>query len=164
MRLRAYWDAEVVDPRCAPGAQRLQLEGSTVMTRRALLVDDNDDHREWLACALRDRGWDVIAMRAGKLALDVAPKQRPDLIVCELVLPDVQGLQLARAFRTALEHDVTIIAATRVPELASQALAATYDHVLGKPVVLVELFARVMAPSPRTMLIDPLGRRAARGA
>lgn len=134
------------------------------MARRALLVDDNDDHREWLACALRDRGWDVIATRSGRLALDVAPGHRPNLIVCELVLPDVQGLQLARAFRTALEHDVTIIAATRVPELASQALAATYDHVLRKPVDLVELFARVMAPSSRTMLVDPLGRSPIRRA
>jgi DNA-binding response OmpR family regulator len=121
-----------------------------------MLIDDNDDHREWLAAALRDRSWEVLALRSGKSALEVAPQQRPDVIICELVLPDVQGLQLARAFRTALDHDVTIIAATRVPELEPQALAATYDHVLRKPVDLVELFARVFAPSPRALLVDPL--------
>jgi DNA-binding response OmpR family regulator len=126
--------------------------------RRALLVDDNDDHREWLAREMGARGWEVIATRSGKLALEVAPDQQPDLIVSELVLPDVQGLQLARAFRTALDHDVTIIAATRVPELAPQALSATYDHVLPKPVDLIQLFARAIAPSPRSMLIDPLLR------
>jgi DNA-binding response OmpR family regulator len=126
--------------------------------RRALLIDDNDDHREWLAGALRDRNWDVVALRGGKPALAIAPQQRPDVIICELVLPDVQGLQLARAFRTALDHDVTIIAATRVPELAPQALAATYDHVLGKPVDLVELFARVFAPSPRALVTRALDR------
>jgi two-component system OmpR family response regulator len=130
-----------------------------VIGRRALLVDDNDDHREWLATALRDRSWDIIATRSGKHALDVAPAQRPHVIVCELVLPDVLGLQLARAFRTALDHDVTIIAATRVPGLEAQALAATYDHVLGKPIDLMELFARVIGPSPRAMLGD--SRRAA---
>jgi DNA-binding response OmpR family regulator len=121
-----------------------------------MLIDDNDDHREWLAAALRDRSWEVLALRSGKSALEVAPQQRPDVIICELVLPDVQGLQLARAFRTALDHDVTIIAATRVPELEPLALAATYDHVLRKPVDLVELFARVFAPSPRALLVDPL--------
>lgn len=142
----------------------VSLPMSTRSVRRALLVDDNDDHREWLACAMRDRGWDVIATRSGKVALEVAPGQRPDLIVCELVLPDVQGLQLARAFRIALEHDVTIIGATRVPELAPQALAATYDHVIGKPVDLVQLFARVTAPSPRAMLVDPFRRPAIRRA
>jgi two-component system cell cycle response regulator len=126
--------------------------------RRALLIDDNDDHREWLAGALRDRSWDVVALRGGKAALGIAPQQRPDVIICELILPDVQGLQLARAFRTALDHDVTIIAATRVPDLAPQALAATYDHVLGKPVDLVELFARVFAPSPRALINRPFDR------
>lgn len=125
------------------------------MERRALLIDDNDDHRTYLATRLRDRNWEVIATRSGKMALDIASQQRPDVIVSELVLPDVNGLQLARAFRTALDHEVTIIAVTRVPELAPQALAATYDHVLGKPVDLIELFARIIAPSPRTLFIDP---------
>jgi DNA-binding response OmpR family regulator len=124
--------------------------------RRALLIDDNDEHREWLAAALRDRSWDVVATRSGKIALEWAMEQRPAVIISELVLPDVQGVQLARAFRTALDHDVTIIAATRVPELGPQALAATYDHVLAKPVDLVELLARVMAPSPRAMLATTL--------
>lgn len=124
--------------------------------RRALLVDDNDDHRTWLAEHLRDRGWELIAVHGGKLALEVAEQQQPDLIITELVLPDVHGLQLARAFRTALVDDATIIAVTRVPELAPQALAATYDHVLAKPVDLVELHARILArPARRTLWIDP---------
>jgi DNA-binding response OmpR family regulator len=126
------------------------------MQRRALLIDDNDDHRTYLASSLRDRNWEVIATRSGKMGLEIAAQQRPDVIVSELVLADVHGLNLARALRTALDHDVKIIAVTRVPELAPQALAATYDHVLGKPVDLIELFARILAPSPRTLFIDPV--------
>jgi DNA-binding response OmpR family regulator len=133
--------------------------------RRALLVDDDDEHRDWLATALRDRSWDVIATRSGKIALEWAAARCPDVIISELVLPDVQGVQLARAFRTALDRDVRIIAATRCPELAPEALAATYDHVLAKPADLVELFARVIAPLPRTLLAAmPLGTAARRRA
>jgi DNA-binding response OmpR family regulator len=130
--------------------------------RRALLIDDNDDHRNWLAAALCERSWEVIATRSGKIALDVAVSQHPHVIISELVLPDVHGLQLARAFRMALEHDVTIIAVTRVPDLEPQAIAATYDHVLGKPVDLVQLFARVIAPSSRSLFIDPVIAASAR--
>lgn len=131
--------------------------------RRALLLDEADDHRTWLASALCERGWEVIATHSGKLALDIATAQRPELIVSELVLPDVHGVQLARAFRTALDYELTIIAATRVPDLEPQAIAATWDHVIGKPVDLIELFARIIAPSSRSLFIDPViaasGRR-----
>lgn len=130
--------------------------------RRALLLDEPDDHRTWLASALCERGWEVIATHSGKLALDIATAQQPDLIVSELMLPDVHGLHLARAFRTALDREVTIIAATRAFDLEPQAIAATYDHVIAKPVDLIELFARIIAPSSRSLFIDPVIAASAR--
>lgn len=133
-------------------------------TRRALLLDEPDDHRTWLASTLSERGWEVIATHSGKLALDIATSQRPDVIISELILPDVAGLHLARAFRTALDYEVTIIAATRELDLEPQAIAATYDHVIAKPVDLIELFARIIAPSSRSLIIDPVIAASARRA
>lgn len=130
--------------------------------RRALLLDEADDHRTWLASALCERGWEVIATHSGKLALDIATSQRPDVIISELALPDVDGIHVARAFRTVLDYEVTIIAATLDLDLEPQAIAATWDHVIAKPVDLIELFARIIAPSSRSLVIDPVIAASAR--
>jgi DNA-binding response OmpR family regulator len=128
-----------------------------MMEHRALVIDDNDDHRNWLAGALRDRGWNVIATRSGRLAIQVAEQQQPDLVLTELILPDVHGFQIARALRTIVDNDLRVIAITRLPEeIRQQASMSGYDQVLAKPVNLIELFASILAPSPRTLLIDPV--------
>ena len=123
---------------------------------RALVIDDNDDHRTWLAGAMRDRGWNVIATRSGRLAIEVAEQQQPELVLTELILPDVHGFQIARALRTIVDNDLRVIAVTRLPEeIRQQASMSGYDHVLAKPVNLIELFGAILAPSP-TLLIDPV--------
>jgi DNA-binding response OmpR family regulator len=128
-----------------------------VTERRALVVDDNDECRNWLAASLRDRGWDVIATPSGRLAIEIAEQQQPVIVLTELVLPDVHGMQLGRALRTVVEDDLRVIAVTRLPaEIRLQACAAGYDHALAKPVDLLELFGAIIAPSPRTLLVDPV--------
>jgi two-component system, OmpR family, response regulator len=128
-----------------------------MMGRRALVVDDDDDHRNWLAASLRDRGWDVIATPSGRLAIEIAERQQPTIVLTELILPDVHGVQLGRALRTVVDNDVRVIAVTRSPhEIRLQACAAGYDHVLAKPIELIELFSAIIAPVPRTLLVDPL--------
>jgi CheY-like chemotaxis protein len=120
------------------------------------VIDDKDDHRNRLAGSLRDRGWEVIATRSGRLAIEVAEQQQPDIVLTELILPDVHGLQLARALRTVVDNDVRVIAVTRLPaEIRRQACTSGYDHVLAKPVDLIELFGAIIAPPPQ-LAIDPV--------
>ncbi|HEY5920959.1 MAG TPA: response regulator [Kofleriaceae bacterium] len=103
-------------------------------TRRVLLVDDNDDQRSLLANALRARGWSVHIARNGKQGVDTAQRVQPEIVLTELILPDVRGLDYARSLRSMVEHDLLVIALTRVPpELHGRALASGYDHVHRKP-------------------------------
>ncbi len=126
-----------------------------MIERRALIIDDNDIDRTWLASALRDRSWEVIATRSGRLAIEVAQQQQPDVVISELTLPDVNGLQLARALRTVVENDLRVIGLTRLPRhIRQQATACGYDHALPKPVDILDLFSAMFA-APRTLFIDP---------
>jgi DNA-binding response OmpR family regulator len=111
---------------------------------RVLLIDDNDDQRGALATALRQRGWHVDTARTGRVGLDLAARNAPDVVLTELILPDTRGYQFARALRGAIEGDVRVIALTRLPpQLHAYALAAGFDHVEPKPVDLDTLIERM---------------------
>ena len=113
--------------------------------RRVLLVDDNDHQRSMLANALRSRGWSVEGARTGKQGLDLAVRCQPDLVVTELILPDVRGFQYARELRSAVEHELFVIALTRVPkELHGRALTSGFDHVQIKPFDVDDLHQRML--------------------
>jgi DNA-binding response OmpR family regulator len=116
--------------------------------RRVLLVDDNDEHRRMLANALRQRGWSVELARTGREGLDAAARVQPDVIVTELILPDVRGFHFGRSLRSIIEHDIVVIAVTRIgEELHGRALKSGFDHVLPKPLDIDELQRR-MTPQP----------------
>jgi two-component system, OmpR family, response regulator len=113
--------------------------------RRVLLIDDNDDHRSMLANALRARGWSVEIARDGQQGLAAAARCKPDLVVTELVLPDVRGFHFARTVRTVAGPDVFVIALTRLPkELHGRALTSGFDHVQCKHGDIEDLHNRML--------------------
>jgi DNA-binding response OmpR family regulator len=116
---------------------------------RVLLIDDNKDHRAALALALLARGWYVETAGTARAGLDLASKAPPDVVLTELILPDTRGYQFARALRSVIEHDVIVIALTRLPKvLHEQALAAGFDYVEGKP-VHIDTLVEKMRPSAK---------------
>jgi two-component system OmpR family response regulator len=113
--------------------------------RRILLIDDNDDQRSMLATALRSRGWSVEIARNAKRGVDAALRSQPEIVVTELILPDTRGFDFARSLRSMVEHDLLVIALTRVSEqLHKRALAAGFDFVLRKPFAVEVLHARML--------------------
>lgn len=121
---------------------------------RVLLIDDNDDHRSMLANELRARGWSVEIARNGAQGLAVAARCKPDLVVTELLLPDVRGFQFARTVRRIAGEDVFVIALTRMPrELHGRALTSGFDHVQCKHTDIDDLHHRMLRMTitwPRT--------------
>jgi CheY-like chemotaxis protein len=112
--------------------------------KRLLLVDDHADEARDLASQLRSRGWDVTIARTARTAFDMLPRVRPCAVVTELSLPDAQGLNIARALRSMVEHDIVVIALTRLmDQLGERALAAGFDHVARKPAHVEALHARI---------------------
>ena len=113
---------------------------------RLLLVDDEDNLRSMLEAALRHVGFDVHPVATGRDAIDAAGDVRPDLIVLDVMLPDIDGFEVMRRLRTD---------GSRVPVLFLTARDATEDKVRGltlggddylvKPFSLEELVARINA-------------------
>lgn len=115
-------------------------------TRRVLLIDDNDDQRSTLANALRSRGWSVEIARNGKQGVDAALRVQPEIVLTELILPDVRGFDYARSLRSMVDHDLVVIALTRVTEeLHGRALASGYDLVQRKPYPVDDLHQCMLA-------------------
>jgi two-component system OmpR family response regulator len=118
---------------------------------RLLLVDDEDNLRTMLDAALRHVGFEVHPVATGREAIDAADTVGPDLIVLDVMLPDLDGFEVCNRLRRA---------GTRTPVLFLTARDGTEDKVRGltlggddyivKPFSLEELVARINAVLRRT--------------
>lgn len=112
--------------------------------RRLLLVDDQTDDARELASQLRARGWDVTVVATAHAAFDALPHVKPAAVITELALPDAHGLHVARALRSLVDHDIVVVALSRLADqLGERALSAGFDHVARKPEHVDALHARV---------------------
>lgn len=120
--------------------------------RRILVVEDEAGARNALESLLAEDGYTVCTADTGKSALERARDFRPDTVVCDFYLPDIDGLQVIREIRSGLPDDVTIIVITAggAGEETECALREEADVFLQKPVDLSN-FRRALqysAPAP----------------
>jgi CheY-like chemotaxis protein len=117
-----------------------------------LLIEDHSELAEVTAEILCSDGMDVRIASSGQEALETATVFRPEIILCDLFLPDMSGLDLARALRSKPEtRDAVIGLHTALParelsELEDQANATEVDLFLTKPLTgekVDKLFARL---------------------
>ena len=110
-----------------------------------LIIEDDQRIRERLTKALAERGHDVDARRSGFEGLSTAVEQRPDVVVLDLGLPDVDGSELLKMIRAVSDVPV-IIATARSDESAIVALLDSgADDYLTKPFSVDQLEARIRA-------------------
>jgi two-component system OmpR family response regulator len=122
--------------------------GETPMTTgsRILVVDDEPSITDAVATALRYEGFDVREASTGRSALDAAVDFRPDLIVLDVLLPDLDGVAItARLRRDAQPVAVLLLTARDATEDKVAGLTAGADDYLTKPFNLGELIARIHA-------------------
>ncbi|HXG49684.1 MAG TPA: response regulator [Methylomirabilota bacterium] len=116
------------------------------MPEQILIVDDEPDMLELLSVNLREAGFEVITARAGKEALDQARRFLPDLILLDLVLPDLDGLSVCEILRCqASTAGIPVIILTAVAGQIARChgLAAGAEEFHTKPVNLPRLRASV---------------------
>ena len=102
---------------------------------RILVVDDNIDQVHTMAYLLRDRGHQVDYAINGIVALDLAQRTKPEVVLLDVKLPDTSGLELARQFRRNPDlKDMRIIGITATPLRREEALAAGFDELHKKPI------------------------------
>jgi two-component system CheB/CheR fusion protein len=128
----------------AKGAQPKPGSGA----RRVLVVDDNRDAAESLASLVGALGHEVREVYSGASALEAVPSFRPDLIVLDIGLPDMDGYETARRIRELPGgREARIVAASGYGEIAGAAREAGMDAYLVKPLQLAQL-QQVLSLSP----------------
>jgi CheY-like chemotaxis protein len=123
---------------------------------RVLVVDDSHDSRQMYTDCLRDAGWELEAVADGDEALAIAASFAPNVIVMDLAMPGVDGLEATRRLKKdARTSHVPIVALTAYASRAHEALAAGCAEFLTKPcgaqdlVAVLEQVARVASDSDR---------------
>lgn len=118
---------------------------------KLLVVDDEPNIRELLSTSLRFAGFDVVAAANGRDALAKAESESPDLIVLDVMLPDMDGFNVTRKLRAAGRHiPVLFLTAKDDTEDKVNGLTVGGDDYVTKPFSLDEVVARVRAVLRRT--------------
>jgi phosphoribosyl 1,2-cyclic phosphodiesterase len=115
-----------------------------------LLIEDDVESRKRIARLFIKHGWDVIEALEGKAGIELALAKRPDAIVCDLLLPKISGLQVARAIREELDLTRIIIMAGRHYNIDEEAvIQAGGDAYFVKPLKWENLAAALKRPRRR---------------
>jgi two-component system, OmpR family, KDP operon response regulator KdpE len=119
--------------------------GNAVPRPRILVVDDEQQILRALRVILREAGFEALPAASGEEALDVAALQRPDAAIIDLLLPDLDGVELARRLREWTDMPLIILSAVGEEDAKVRALAAGADDYVTKPFGPRELVARLQA-------------------
>jgi two-component system, OmpR family, response regulator MprA len=112
---------------------------------RVLVVEDDEDIAQALQRSLRMEGYEVRAAPDGRSALEHGRSFAPDLVILDLGLPEVDGLEVARLLRAEDDVPILILTARDALESRVEGLDAGADDYLVKPFERQELLARMRA-------------------
>jgi two-component system phosphate regulon response regulator PhoB len=125
------------------------------MARRVLIVEDEHDFASIVAMNLRRGGFEAGVARTGELALAEVRRQKPDLVLLDLMLPDLQGTEVCRRLKSdPVTRSIPIIMVTALGEEIDRVvgLELGVDDYVVKPVSMRELVLRVNAVLRRAVV------------
>ncbi len=117
---------------------------------RVLVVDDEPQIRRALSTNLRARGYDVELAESGEEALQLVVDRHPDVVVLDLGLPGVDGLEVVRSLRTWSRVPIVVLSVREAERDKVAALDAGADDYVTKPFGMSELLARLRAAVRRS--------------
>jgi two-component system cell cycle response regulator DivK len=143
----AVWRSEIREDRPMPGT-----EPTRAAAKRILVVEDNELNMKLLNDVLEAHGYEVMSTGRGVVALEWARQYRPDLILMDLQLPDLSGLEATRQLKADEEtRGIPVIAVTAFAMAGDErkALAHGCNAYVAKPIVLrdfLNLIAGFLGP------------------
>ena len=141
-------------PATAAPTKLTRADGSPV---RAVVVDDEDSLTDLLSMALRYEGWDVRLASDGQRALSVIRDFRPDVVVLDIMLPDIDGITvLSRLRADGIQVPILFLTAKDSVDDRVAGLTVGGDDYVTKPFSLEELVARLRALIRRSSLTTSL--------
>lgn len=125
------------------------------MADKILLVDDEESIVESIEYALNQEGFEVVSAHNGQEALQKVQLEKPNLIVLDLMLPEISGLEVCRILRRE-RNEIPIIMLTAKGEEIDRVIGLEVgaDDYLVKPFSLRELIARIRALLRRSKISD----------
>jgi two-component system KDP operon response regulator KdpE len=110
---------------------------------RILVVDDEPPIRRLLRTSLTSQGFTVLEASTGEQAIQATAMERPDVMVLDLALPDVDGVEVTRRVREWSKVPIIVLSARGMEQDKIAALDAGADDYLTKPFGMGELLARI---------------------
>jgi len=124
------------------------------MPYKVLYIEDNPDNMQLVQRAMEAKGYKFLWAADGLQGLQMAEEQRPNIILLDINLPDIDGYEVARRLRSTsasgmLYVPIIAITANALKGDAEKALEAGCDLYMSKPINIRELWARVQAFLPK---------------
>ena len=113
------------------------------MPPKVLIVDDEPNIVSTLAPLLRTRGYEVSTAMSGRAAIETVERDKPDLIVLDLGLPDIDGVEVCRTVRETMNVPIVVLSARGAEADKVRALDLGADDYVTKPFGSEELLARI---------------------
>jgi len=125
------------------------------MSARILVIEDEERIRQFLQRGLSFEGYRVDTAADGQMGLELARESAPDLVLLDLMLPGMDGLEVCRRIRAASDVPILMLTARETIEDRVTGLDAGADDYLVKPFAFDELMARVRALLRRSQPSQP---------
>jgi two-component system response regulator VicR len=121
---------------------------------RLLIADDKKEIRNLLKRVLKPEGYDVVLAPNGREALAMYQKHKPDLVILDITMPDLSGLEVLGILRQS--SNVPVIMITGQSEITEMdtAMGLNADDFVRKPFYMKELLSRIKAKLKRTVRDD----------
>jgi two-component system, OmpR family, KDP operon response regulator KdpE len=127
-----------------------------VSTANILVVDDEPQIRRVLRSSLSTRGYVITEAKTGEEALELLRKERPDLILLDVNMPGIGGIETCREIRRGSDAPIIMLTVRDAERDKVAALDAGADDYVVKPFGIEELLARIRAALRRYALTDAL--------
>ncbi len=125
------------------------------MTTRILVIEDEERIRQFLQRGLSFEGYRVDTAEDGQIGLDLARENPPDLVLLDLMLPGMDGIEVCKRIRAVSDVPILMLTAKETIEDRVVGLDAGADDYLVKPFAFDELMARVRALLRRAQPTQP---------
>jgi two-component system KDP operon response regulator KdpE len=122
---------------------------------RILIVDDERQITRVLRTSLQSSGYDVSVANNGMEALEMFKAVSPDLIITDLAMPEMDGIELTRAVRSVSEIPILVLSVREQETMKVAALDEGADDYVTKPFSMPELLARVRANLRKSARTEP---------
>jgi two-component system cell cycle response regulator DivK len=112
------------------------------LSKKILVVDDNQDSRELVVKVLKNRGYQMIEAADGEDALEKAAAENPDLILMDISIPKINGYEVTRRLKSQMNFKNTPIIALTAHAMKGdreKALEAGCDGYISKPINIHEI-------------------------